>query len=229
MTLPRKLAVFDVDGTLVDSQAHILASMTAAFQASGRPVPPRADVLGIVGLSLPVALQRLVPGLGTTELQQMVEDYKSAFAALRVSDGLALSPLFPGVREMLDTLADRDDLVMGVATGKTRRGLEHLLDMLDLRRYFVTTQVADDHPSKPHPAMLEAALAGAGCSAGDAVMIGDTVFDLEMGKAAGVATIAVTWGYHADAALAACGPDAMARDVPGLTRDLHHILELADE
>ena len=185
-----KLVIFDVDGTLVDSQAHILAAMGFAFADCGLPCPPRAQVLGIVGLSLPQAMSRLAPDADTGRL---VEAYKNSFAQMRATEA---SPLYPGARAALEALAARADLFLGVATGKSRRGLTHVLAAHRLEGYFVTAQVADDHPSKPSPSMVLTAMQQAGTVAQNTVMIGDTSFDMAMGRAAGVHTIGVSWGYH---------------------------------
>lgn len=200
MSAPLRLVIFDVDGTLVDSQGDIVASMTAAFDAVGRPVPARADILGIVGLSLDVAMARLAPDADTA---WMVRTYKDAYAALRISKGAASSPLYPGARAALDRLSAQDDVLLGVATGKSKRGLDGLIEAHGLEGVFVTRQVADFHPSKPHPSMIEAALRDTGVDAGNAVMIGDTSFDMEMAQNAGITGIGVTWGYHARTRLGA--------------------------
>lgn len=199
-----RLVVFDVDGTLVDSQEDILTAMQHAFAQAGAMAPQRAAILGIVGLSLDVAMERLAPGAAEDQRHRMVAWYKDAYVALRAEGGVARSsPLYPQVREVLEHLSARPDILLGVATGKSRRGLDKLLDGHDLRRYFVTQQVADHHPSKPHPAMLLAALSETGVAAGDAVMVGDTSFDMEMARAAGLAGIGVSWGYHPAASLTA--------------------------
>lgn len=216
-----RLAIFDVDGTLVDSQADILASMNAAFAAADVVPPSRAEILGIVGLSLPVAMATLAPGQPQPVLARMVEGYKDHYVALRQAGGP--SPLYPGILDMLEDLARRDDLLLGVATGKSRRGLDALLDSLGLRRFFVNAQCADDHPSKPHPAMLNAALSETGCDASRAVMIGDTSFDMDMARAAGIAGVGVTWGYHARDRLA--GAAAVVDHVPDLVRSIDNILD----
>lgn len=207
------LAVFDVDGTLCDSQHLIVAAMTAAFAGEGIDCPPRAAVLGIVGLSLPVAMARLVPDLPPPLRDRLVLGYKSAYSLERAA---LLAPLYDGVRDLVDNLAGRDDVILGVATGKSRRGLDHLLTGHGLMGHFFTRQVADDHPSKPDPSMLLAAMAEAGVRPERTAMIGDTTYDVAMGKAAGVATIAVGWGYHGADALAAAGPDRTVASVAGI-------------
>ena len=192
-----RLVIFDVDGTLVDSQADILAAMGAAFAGAGLPAPSRSEILGIVGLSLPQAIAHLAPEADRALLDAMVVGYKSAYTELRAEGGVELSsPLYPGVREVLETLNARPETLLGVATGKSRKGLDKLLDGHGLREFFVTQQCADDHPSKPHPAMLHEAVAVTGVDAARAVMVGDTEFDMEMARAAGLAGIGVSWGYH---------------------------------
>lgn len=199
-----RLVVFDVDGTLIDSQAHICAAMAQAFGGLGLPMPAREAVLGIVGLSLPQAMVRLAPELAARDHDALVEAYKAAFTGLRAE---ALSPLYPGALAALDALAQDAGLLLGIATGKSRRGLAHILAAHDLGRRFVTTQVADDHPSKPHPAMLHACLRETGVAASDAVMVGDTSYDMDMARAAEVHALGVGWGYHAPGLL---GPRVIA-------------------
>lgn len=197
MTRPLRLVVFDVDGTLVDSQADILAAMVHAFDRVGHPAPPPQDVLRIVGLSLDIAVARLAPQLDPAGHARMVDGYKEAYVELRAKAGAAQSsPLYPGAIEAIEALHAVPEILLGVATGKSRRGLDKLLEAHDLRRYFVTLQVSDHHPSKPHPSMLQAALAETGLAPGNAVMVGDTTYDMEMAAAAGMAGIGVTWGYH---------------------------------
>ncbi|SNR53968.1 HAD-IA family hydrolase [Puniceibacterium sediminis] len=192
-----RLVVFDVDGTLVDSQADILAAMTAAFGTVALPTPTREDILGIVGLSLPEAMSVLVPGIATPLRRDLVAGYKAAYMDLRAENGVEVSsPLYPHVRKVLEEMHAVPELLLGVATGKSRKGLDKLLDGHDLRHLFVTQQVADNHPSKPHPAMLRSALSETGIDAHRAVMVGDTSYDMEMARAAGMLAIGVGWGYH---------------------------------
>ncbi|MBN2907619.1 MAG: HAD-IA family hydrolase [Rhodobacteraceae bacterium] len=203
-----RLVVFDVDGTLIDSQDFIVAAMTRAFGQMGLTVPPRAEILSIVGLSLPEAIARLAPTLDADAVAGGVAIYRESFFALRAeSGGEGVVPMYPGARAALDRLAARDEVLLGVATGKARRGVVHFVESHGLHGMFQTTQTADDHPSKPHPSMLLAALGETGVAAGQAVMIGDTSFDIQMGRAAGFRTIGVAWGYHPVADLHAAGAD----------------------
>ena len=193
-----RLVIFDVDGTLVDSQGDIVGSMTRAFDVVGLAVPDRSEILSVVGLSLEVIMPRLAPDASAQDHALMVETYKTAYQELRAAKGSILSsPLYPGARDVLDTLRAEPETLLGVATGKSRRGLDTLLDGHELRGYFVTEQVSDYHPSKPHPAMLSEALSETGMDADRAVMVGDTSFDIDMAKAAGLKAIGVSWGYHA--------------------------------
>ena len=192
-----RLVIFDVDGTLVDSQADIVAAMSHAFARAEREAPTREAILSIVGLSLDRAIALLAPDLDAGMQDRMVEWYKEAYIALRAEIGAAQSsPLYPGAREVLEALNAQPETLLGVATGKSRRGLDKLLKGHGLERMFITQQVSDHHPSKPHPSMIRAALSETGLEPHQAVMIGDTSFDMEMAAAAGVAGIGVGWGYH---------------------------------
>jgi len=195
MSAPR-LIIFDVDGTLVDSQTEILDAMTTAYATEGLAPPLLADVRAIVGLSLPEAMARLLPLDDPARHIRLVTAYKSGFNRHAEADSPARSPLFPGARAVLDHLRGSPDTVLAVATGKSRRGLDRILARHGLQDHFVSQQVSDNHPSKPHPAMIRAVLDETGIPAHRAVMIGDTSFDIDMGRAAGVGTIAVSWGYH---------------------------------
>lgn len=222
MTGPLRLIIFDVDGTLVDSQGDIVAAMTQAFERAVHPAPDHAAVLGIVGLSLDVAIPRLAPHLSAQTHAEIVQSYKDAYMGLRVQSGVAQSsPLYPHVRDTLEALHAVPEYLLGVATGKSARGLDKLLDGHALRHLFVTRQVSDHHPSKPHPSMIEAALAETGVAPENAVMIGDTSFDMEMARAAGVPGIGVSWGYHAPEVLGAVNTILNDfRDLPGVLDQL---------
>jgi len=192
-----KLVVFDMDGTLMDSQEFILMAMERAFASAGYAKPDKADVLSIVGLSLDRAVSVLLPELDEAENQRAVALYRQSFLDLRAElGGEAKAPLYLGARDALERLHKVDEILMGVATGKAKRGLDHAYAAHDIGHYFMTSQTADHHPSKPHPAMLHQALHETGVAANRAVMVGDTEFDMEMGRAAGYSTIGVSWGYH---------------------------------
>jgi phosphoglycolate phosphatase len=212
-----RLVVFDVDGTLVDSQHVILDAMTQAFAAMAHPMPAREAVLGVVGLSLPQAMAALAPHLPETDTLRLADAYRDRFVAQRAAGGAeAHAPLYPGALAALERLFGHPGTLLGVATGKARRGLDHVFATHDLARFFVTAQTADHHPSKPHPSMLLAALAETGSAPGAAVMVGDTEFDMAMGRAAGFATVGVSWGYHPRDRLVAAGADVVIDGFDGL-------------
>lgn len=213
-----KLAVFDCDGTMIDGQASICGAMDAAFAAVGLPAPDRHAVRRMVGLSLPQALQRLAPEVDAAGRGRAVEAYKEAFRAARTA-GTLEQPLFAGIRPLLDALR-ADGWQLAVATGMSRRGLDHCLAGHGLTAHFASLQTADTHPSKPNPAMLEAALAEIGASADEAVMIGDTAYDMQMAVGAGVRAIGVDWGYHEGHELTAAGAAYVAADPGDLGRYL---------
>ncbi|WP_424942362.1 HAD-IA family hydrolase [Aliiroseovarius crassostreae] len=205
-----KLAVFDVDGTLIDSQDFIVEAMSRAFTDMGVAVPTRKEILSIVGLSLHDAIATLVPEMAERDVARAADGYKDMFIKLRAEKGgEAAAPMYSGARAALETLHKRDEVLLGVATGKARRGLDHAYHAHDIGHFFLTSQTADDHPSKPHPSMLQATLADTGAEAHRAVMIGDTAFDIAMGVAAGFKTIGVTWGYHDTDQLIAAGADRL--------------------
>ena len=210
-----RLAVFDCDGTLVDSQANICVAMEAAFAIADVPAPPRAAIRRIVGLSLVEAVRALLPEADDAQHRRMAADYKQAFHRLRTSGTLAEEPLFEGIADVLRTLAG-DGWLLGVATGKSDRGLAHILAHHGLTDRFVTLQTADRHPSKPDPAMLLAAMDEAGATPQNSAMIGDTSFDMAMAKAAGARAIGVAWGYHDVHDLVDGGADVVADRVAAL-------------
>ncbi|SFP21871.1 HAD-IA family hydrolase [Qipengyuania nanhaisediminis] len=203
-----RLAVFDCDGTLVDGQAAVCETMERAFAAIGSPPPERNAIRRTVGLSLPLAMRQLMTDGREADRLQVVEAYKRLFRETRLSGALH-EPLYDGMADLLARL-DEDGWLLGVATGKSDRGLHSCLETHGIKQHFVTLHGADRYPSKPHPAMLEAALDEAGVGADDAVMIGDTSFDIEMAGAAGVRAIGVAWGYHDPAELMAAGAQSVA-------------------
>ena len=216
-----RLAIFDCDGTLVDSQHNICLAMEDSFQRSGLAPPERDSIRRIVGLSLLEAVQALAPDAHTDLHAQLGEDYKTAFQRLR-GRGLVDEPLFEGITDALSTLVE-DGWLLGVATGKSDRGLALCLDHHGIGRHFVTLQTADRHPSKPHPSMIHQAMAEAGAAPETTMMIGDTAYDIGMARAAGVTAVGVAWGYHDETELFAEGAHHVARvprDIVTIARGL---------
>jgi phosphoglycolate phosphatase len=219
-TRPVRLAIFDCDGTLTDGQAAVCRAMDTAFALAGLPAPDHRQVRRIVGLSLPQAVARLAPEAAEDRRVQAVDAYKQAFRAARL-DGSLHEPLFDGVAELVAGLRTKG-WILGVATGKSDRGLRATLEGHGLLDHFGTLQTADRHPSKPDPAMLLAAMAEACADPENTVMIGDTVYDMAAAKAAGASAIGVAWGYHEAQELLEAGARAVVRSA----RELEEMLDV---
>ena len=211
----RRLVLFDCDGTLVDSQHDIVAAMTHAFEAHDLVPPTRAQTLAIVGLSVPEAIEALAPGIPSSRRQTLAEAFRAGAPHQRAEGGKK-DPLYPGAIEVVSELARRDDIVLGVATGKSRRSVARLFDRHDWHPHFETIQTADTNPSKPDPAMIRAAMAEVGAEAHETIMIGDTSFDMQMARAAGVTALGVAWGYHPVTAIQSAGAHQVVSDFPSL-------------
>lgn len=209
-----KLALFDCDGTLVDSQHAIIAAMEAGFEAHGLPPPPAREVRRVVGLPLVAAVARLAPALSGDAHEAISEAYKSAFQRNRLA-GTYPEPLFDGVVAALDAL-EAAGFLLGVATGKSRRGLDATLAHHGLAHRFVTLQTSDRVAGKPSPDMVHAALAESGATAAGTVVIGDTSFDILMARNARVRSVGVAWGYHDGAELLAAGADLLVHEYAAL-------------
>jgi phosphoglycolate phosphatase len=219
------LAIFDVDGTLVDSRAEIVACFGHAFEVVGAPRPTPDEILPMIGISLEVILERMLADHSAADRDRAATAYRDRLAALRAEGGGEASvPFFPGAEQAIARLAARPGMRLGLATGKRRSGLDFLLDTRGLDRFFSTIQTADAHPSKPDPSMVLACLAETGVPPQRAVIVGDTEFDIAMGRAAGIATIAVTWGYHPPMRLRAAGADRLIDDFGQLDAALDALL-----
>nr|WP_244635754.1 HAD-IA family hydrolase [Chthonobacter albigriseus] len=186
----------------------IVAAMTRAFLAHDLAPPPRDEILSIVGLSLPIAIARLLAGHPDREPHALVDAYKEAFFELRQSHDHH-EPLFPGAREVIDELGARDDLLLGIVTGKSRRGVDAILALHGLADRFQVIRTADDAPSKPDPTMVLDAMAALGADPRLTLVVGDTTYDIEMAIAAGCRGVGVAWGYHRPAQLAAVGAEVV--------------------
>lgn len=212
-----KLVIFDFDGTLVDSRRLIVESHRIVFGEFGLTPPTEDESLALIGMSLEIVLARLAGADAT--VQDMAEAYRRLLPALRSDPAFAERP-FEGAGELLETLATRDDVRLGIATGHVSHAIAPVLDHLDWRKFFCTVQTADKAPSKPHPAMLLQAIDAAGVSAAQTIMIGDTAFDMEMATAAGVYGVAVAWGYHSPVRLTAAGAACVAGQMDDLRKHL---------
>jgi Predicted phosphatases len=160
-----RLAVFDCDGTLGDSGATIYAALKTSLEQNGFDVPPPSVSRRVIGLSLTEAMAALLPNESSQQHARLADDYKQAFMALRAA-GKVDEPLFDGVLELLDAL-EAEGWLLAVATGKSDRGLRHCLEQHDIHARFVSLQTADRHPSKPHPSMVEQAIAVVRCARDD--------------------------------------------------------------
>jgi phosphoglycolate phosphatase len=209
-----RLAIFDCDGTLVDGQHNICLAMESCFAAAGLDPPTRERTRAVVGLSLPEAMRAMVPEGDPDFHDELAEAYKQAFRQMRAR-GLPEDPLYPGMAELLESLED-EGWLLGIATGKSDRGVALCLEHHGLAGRFVTVQTADRHPSKPHPSMVLTAMAEVAAEPESTMMIGDTSFDMEMARAAGVTAIGVSWGYHPPEALTRAGAHYIVRDTAEL-------------
>ena len=203
-----RLAIFDCDGTLVDSGAAIYAALAETFAEHGLAAPPQRDCRRVIGLSLIEAMAALLPEGSRDDHAALTETYKRSFFNAR-AEGRVEEPLFDGIAELLDAL-EADGWLLAVATGKSARGLRFCLESHGLAQRFVSLQTADLHPSKPHPSMVLQAMADADAAPGTTVVIGDTSFDMGMARAAGATGIGAGWGYHDAPELLAGGATAIA-------------------
>ena len=194
-----RLIVFDWDGTILDSPAGIAEAIQASCSDLGLEVPDRARASHVIGLGLPELMRTVAPALPQERYPEFIEAYRNHFRAREPS-----MQLFPGMRELLQE--ESKHRLLGIATAKSRRGLERALDTTGLRPHFRASRCADETHPKPHPAMLLEIMEETGVEASGVLMIGDTSHDMEMARAAGVDALAMTYGAHPEAGLRACGP-----------------------
>lgn len=211
------LIIFDLDGTLINSEAIILGAQYETFRLCGRPHPGREAGLGIVGLSLDIALAQLA-GLDAPD-DLLTQTYREVFGAMRLqaqTDPSLDEPLFPGVAETLARLKAVSGLKLGIATGKSRKGADFIVERHGWQGLFDTIQSADDAPSKPHPGMILNAIAATGARPDRTAMVGDSSFDIEMAVAAGAVPVAVSWGFQPVQSLVALGARHVLREIAEL-------------
>lgn len=207
------LVIFDVDGTLVDSQNLIVEAQAETFRRAGLEPPEREKTLSLVGLSLVPTFEALVGKDGPVE--ELVATYREVFSTIIATPGRK-EPLFPGAADLIAALHAMDGVTLAVATGKSRRGMARVFDHYGWHGVFASIQTADTNASKPDPEMINNALTETGYDAAAAVFIGDTTFDMEMGCAAGVETWGVCWGYHQPEALTKAGAGRLFKNTQDL-------------
>jgi phosphoglycolate phosphatase len=210
-----KLVIFDWDGTLIDSVDHIADSLHQAATELGFPALEQAAYRDIIGLGIVEALEQLYPGIEPEDVQRMREGYARYFFMKQTSP----QNVFEGMAQVVADIR-ADGRACSVATGKSRRGLEGALTSSGLGHHFQITRCADETRSKPDPLMLEEILAFHGHRPEEAVMIGDTRYDLEMAQRAGMPSIGVEWGVHKRDVLGQYDPHAVVSSVDELRRVL---------
>lgn len=208
-----ELLVFDWDGTLMDSQARIVACIRAAFVDADLEPPSREAASDIIGLGLDDAMARLLPGSGPAQRTAIAAAYRRHF----LGGNPTPSVLFPGADETLERLV-AGGYLLAVATGKSRVGLDRSLDETGLRDRFIATRCADETFSKPHPQMLLELMDELGVSPRETLMIGDTEYDMQMAVNARAAALAVCHGVHARERLIACSALDCLESLPAIPR-----------
>lgn len=203
------LIVFDWDGTLMDSEAKIVRCIQAAAADVGIADIGKDAIRNIIGLGLTEAMKVLYPDQSAQRRLQLVERYRKHFLELDATP----MPLFPGVASGLEKLRAQGYL-LAIATGKARRGLNRVLDETGMRHLFASSRCADETQSKPHPQMLKEILDETGIAPTRALMVGDTVYDMEMARQAQVAGLGVSYGVHARERLLECGARACVDSFP---------------
>ncbi|MCP4395477.1 MAG: HAD-IA family hydrolase [Alphaproteobacteria bacterium] len=205
------LVIFDIDGTLIDSLHNIVAAAKEAVYTNGFAEPSDDQIRKGIGLSLSDAISRLLPDdTNSTVINKVTTSYKEAFSRQVIMPNFH-EPMFDGAKECINALNSKD-ILLGVATGKGHKGLIRNLTSHDMLNSFVTLNTADNCPGKPHPGMIEKAMNETDSNKEETVMVGDTTFDILMGRNAGIKTIGVSWGYHEKQELLDAGAHAIAKD-----------------
>ncbi|WP_417782279.1 HAD-IA family hydrolase [Terasakiella pusilla] len=220
---PLQLAIFDCDGTLVDSQHSIIKAMDLTCETYGLDKLTRDSIRRVVGLPLEIAMTNLFEGRTQPICNEMAECYRTHFRSMRLNDEVE-EPLFPGTVEALNAL-EADGWLLGVATGKAMRGLIPTLETHNLEKRFVTLQTACRAMGKPHPEMVEKALDETGVNAQNAIVIGDTTYDIHMASNANVKSIGVAWGYHEPDELMDAGAVCVVHEYSELNQAIKKAME----
>jgi phosphoglycolate phosphatase len=222
---PRKLILFDLDGTLVDGQHSIRATFDAIFPQFGYEKPSMAAVRSVVGRSLPYAIADLLGA--DAPAHEMAEAYKLHFHQMRAAEGYS-EELYPDVDATMRRLAVRNDLVLGTATGKALRGINWMVEKNGWHGFFTTMQASDTAASKPSPEMVENACRETGIAPADTIVFGDSIYDMQMAVSGGAHAIGVSYGYGEPDALLAAGAKTiidgfnMVEQVIATIQERHH-------
>ncbi len=219
-----KLVLFDCDGTLIDSAHIIHRCMERTFLEAGFDAPHLSSTKSVIGLTLDMAIARMLQRAVDDEVQRMAVRYKHHSVTMKARDDVE-EPFYDGIWDLLQALRRRDDVLIGIVTGKSRRGLDALIDKHDLHDTIIASRTADECPSKPHPAMVLECCDGTGVKPSRTVVIGDAVYDMQMARAAGAGAIGVSWGYSTVDALEATGAHHVVHE-PGALMPLIDLGEI---
>ena len=220
-----RLIIFDMDGTLIDSVGLIVETVTAAFNAINEPVPTETAIRAISGITAREAMGILAPSASPARVEEILDSYRAHY---RQRAGVAREPMFQGALDALDRLQRRKDTILAVATGKGYQGAVTLLQRHNILERFHSVETPDHNRGKPDPQMIETAMEKAGASRTETIMIGDTVHDIRMAKAAGVKAIGVAWGYHTVFDLNEAGADDIIESFGELDTAIDEALGMAD-
>ena len=220
-----RLVIFDLDGTLIDSVALIVETVTDAFRAVDEPVPDERAIRSISGITAREAMAILAPGASPGRIDTILESYRAHY---RRQAGVAREPMFAGALAALDRLQTDPETILAVATGKGYAGAVTLLERHGVIGRFHSIQTPDHNRGKPDPQMIETAMSKAGAAAAQTVMVGDTVHDMRMARAAGVGAIGVTWGYHEQVELLAEGANVVIDSFDKLEGAINQLIGAVD-
>ena len=217
------LVIFDCDGTLVDGQHRVIATMREAFRQNGLAEPDDRTTRRVIGLSLKIAIEKVLGPDQAHHADKVSETFRHVFHDIMTIKTIE-EPFYTGARELVNALAMRDDVCLAIATGKGRRSVDLMLEREGWQKAFISIQTADSAPSKPHPGMIINALQESGVKENRAIMIGDTTYDMAMARAANVRAFGVAWGYHDVKSLAKAGAHMVFDDYPTLDTALSALL-----
>ncbi len=218
----QKLVIFDLDGTLIDTEVLMVESVVAAFRKIGHAAPDEKTIRSISGLGLVQGFAQISSGLGQGDLEGLKNYYREIYLE-RASASMRES-LFSGALAALEMLAARDDLLISVATGKSGSGTDRVLRAHNILSLFTSVHTPDTNRSKPDPDMVHSAIAIANSGLQSTLMIGDTVNDINMAVAAGVKSIGVNWGYHTSDELIKAGADVLVDDFSQMLAEIDNLV-----